>query len=315
MGRIKSAVKTGKQGYDKYKKIEEKIDKVKGLYQTAKNLYHEETRMAELITQGYAKLQGIANVSPAATMYLKWHEEHINRLTQVVKSRKVTDMAMDSFRTSVTMSNNLVKQKNLLKSKYWYVFEMTDGDGRLSNRVDKVQELRDYYTYAEHSKDYYELLRTKDQWPEEDRAYLQAAVNIYPHELATRRRIAAEKIVQVTGEVTAAYFAFCRDYQQLRANAKACSSKLKSLLKANVSDWKNVDKVLGYGAAQRLMEEAFGNKDRKSSEAIYHFVWGNPLNSQAITDAQGAAKLLGRLAQGWLRWCRLVKTQDHTEEY
>ena len=78
-------LKTRKFKNKKLQKFKEKIDKVKGLYETAQNLYSRETRSSEIVKICYERLQSLAGSVPAAAFYLKWHDEHIGRLrkTQV----------------------------------------------------------------------------------------------------------------------------------------------------------------------------------------------------------------------------------------
>ena len=78
-------------------------------------------------------------------------------------------------------------------------------------------------------------------------------------------------IIRVSGEITAAYFAFPRDCAALRANAKAVSKRLKKLPDGSTSGWKNLDKVMGNAAVKRMMEDAFGASDPKTFNAVAHF--------------------------------------------
>lgn len=316
MGKLKNLAKDGYKKHEQMKKIEEKVEKVKALYQTAKNLYHYETRATELIKLGYARLQNFASVCPGANLYLKLHEEHINRLGQAMQAAREHEMAIKSFRQAIAFAKDLDKKRRQLRLKHGYVHEMINGDDVISDRAQKIEEFRDYYTYTDHQWEWLQVcVVDKPNWHPEDVEYNQAACDIYVYEKGARRRVAGEKIISVAGDVTAAYFAFARDYHRLRENARAVSTKLKKLLDGTSSGWRNMDKVAGHAAVKKLMLEAFGADDRKTYEAVRHFAWGDPLKSGAVSDAAHATREMGRLAQAWLKWVRSVSSGQHMERF
>lgn len=298
---------------EKFKKYKEKIDQVKGLYETAQNLYNRETRTSEIVKICYERLQKLASSVPAASFYLKWHEEHIGRLRKALQSREAADMAMEAFRESIELSNELEKRKDFLLKKYDFARQMTDNNGVRSPAVNQIQAFKDYYRYRENPemiREYYRLKDSRGNWPQQDRRYNQAALGLYEREISVRARIAGEQIVDISGEVTAAFLTFTRDYQILCNNARVVSKKLKKLLDGKVTDWKAMDRVMGLGATKRLMEEAFSARDDKAFEAIRHYAWGDPLNSLAIRKARYAAADLGSLAYDWLAWSYLFYEAD-----
>lgn len=293
---------------EKFKKFKQKIDQVKGLYETARNLYDRETRTSEIVKICYERLQKLAGSVPAASFYLKWHEEHIGRLRKALQSREAADMAMEAFRESIELSNELEKRKAFLLQKYDFARQMTDGNGVRSHAVDRIRAFKDYYRYRDNPemvREYYRLQNSRSSGSKQDRRYNQAAMGLYEREISVRARNAGEQIVDIAGEVTAAYLVFTRDYRILRNNAREVSGRLKKLLDGKVTDWKAMDRVMGLGATKQLMEEAFGSGNDKAFEAIRHYAWGDPLDSLAIRKARHAAADLGSLAHDWLAWSYL----------